>query len=295
MNSQENISVSIIVVSYNHEQFLKQALESICNQTYKNWELIVGDDCSADNSVAKIEEFLQDRQIQAKRNFHQENTGLCRMLNECVNMAQGTWIKILAADDFLHPEYLENIMQYVQGSGYKAAYSNAQMVNEFGILGDKLVKIKLPEGNIFERLLSGNFIPALTMIFKREVYEELGPFDEKIWIEDWEYWLRIAQRHTIGALDRVLAYYRVHSNNVSNNPKKVFAEWDIVMKYEENGQYKKSANRFVMITFLGHPLHNELSDIYGRYKHRNKIIYFTLRNNIRRGLVIRLNRIFRFA
>jgi len=235
ITSSPEIRVSIIVVSYNHSGFITECLDSIKRQNYPNWELIVADDASKDNSIEVFNGWLDDNKVTAKKIFNKKNQGFCRTLNACIAQCEGDLVKILAADDFLHDNYLSEVVSEFEsrGSDTGLVYSNAEYVNEYSIKQHTNVIGENPElgdGYIYDQLLMGNMIPALTVTMRMEAVKTIGPFNEHIWIEDWEYWLRLSKRFKIHYINKILAYYRQHGSNVSGNfDKLTLGEWQILI------------------------------------------------------------------
>ena len=105
--------VSIVMPNYNYAQFIRQALESALEQTYDNIEIIVVDDCSTDNSVEIIEEYVSKSD---KIKFYQnpKNLGVVASHNRCVELANGEYIVVLSSDDYLHPDFVKDSVEYLE-------------------------------------------------------------------------------------------------------------------------------------------------------------------------------------
>ena len=125
--------VTIVVISYNQGKYIRENLDSIKNQTYPNIELIVGDDASPDNSVEVFENWLKENNYPTTyKNYHTKNTGLATMLNECIEKANGKYIKLIAADDFLHPEAIEKCVEKLEslGEDYGMVFTDTFAIND---------------------------------------------------------------------------------------------------------------------------------------------------------------------
>ena len=207
--------VSVIIPTYNRADYLKLALKSVIEQTYKNIEVIVVDDGSTDHTAEVIASFNNSR----IKYFYQENTGLPAAgrnlgLREC----SGAYIAFLDSDDMWHPEKLEKQVRYLcEHPQYYLVYSNAWIIDDFELQKGLLLKSgTLKQGKIFRKLINGNFIPVMTVLMRREVFENVGFFNEDYSIraaEDYEYWLRIALHYKFGFIDEPLAMYRKHSGS----------------------------------------------------------------------------------
>ena len=245
---EENIPlVSVVVPCYNHEKYVKETIESIVNQTYKNIELIVIDDGSKDNSVKVIQELAD------KYGFifiHRENKGLCATLNEGIMLSKGKYLCTCASDDIYILNKIEKQVAFMeQNSDYAMSYGK---IIEFDENTEIKIEIKNPRsGFIFDSLLFGNFIPAVSQITRKEIFEDIGVFDENLYIEDWDMWLRIAEKYKIGFIDEYLAYYRIHETNISKNFYQIIqAEEKILRKYEKNKYFRKALNKRKASWFL---------------------------------------------
>ena len=210
--------ISVIIPTYNRAEYLKLALKSVLEQTYKNIEIIVADDGSTDNTAEVVADF-NDPQI---KYFYQKNTGLpAAVRNLGLREASGDYIAFLDSDDMWLPEKLELQVEYLhKHPKYQLVYSNAWIIDENGVREGLLDKIESSkEGKNFGELVRGNFIPQLTVLMKREVLKKIGFFNEDPSIraaEDYEYWLRVALHYKIGFVKEPLAMYRVHSMMVSH-------------------------------------------------------------------------------
>ncbi len=224
--------VSVIVPCYNHEQYVAECILSIINQRYLAIQLIVIDDGSSDHSVEVIKNLaaIHDFIFEA-----QTNIGLSATLNKAITKyATGEYIAFVASDDFWHPEkiieqvvFLENYPQY-QMIFCKASFVDQQS-NITGMFKEKRLRIPATFENL---ILDKMGIPALTVLIKKKVFDRVGLFDEDLAIEDWDMWLSISNQYEIGYLDKTLAYYRVHSHNISSNMELMIANrFKIVEKW----------------------------------------------------------------
>ncbi|MFP3832288.1 glycosyltransferase family 2 protein [Chryseobacterium sp. SIMBA_028] len=281
--------VTIVVVSYNHSRFIKENLDSIKNQTYKNIQLIVGDDASPDHSVEVFEEWLRENNYPAEKNFHTQNTGLPTMLNECVELARGKYIKIIAADDFLHPESIEKSVSTLEqlGNEYGMSFSNTHVIdNDSQIIQDiadydAMGKV---DPSIFkEDLLKGNRIAALTVLAKTEVIRETGTYDTQFIIEDYYRWLKISQKYLIAYIPEKLAYYRLHEENISKvKAEKIEKEAALLqMLFDKKGIAKSSINTAIeKFYFSGTELSEEYLTSYRAYPFHLKKLDFAIKKNL---------------
>ncbi len=271
--------VTVVVVSYNHSQFIKENLDSIKNQTYKNIQLIVGDDASPDHSVQVFEQWLQENDYPAEKNFHTKNTGLPTMLNECLELARGKYIKIIAADDFLHPESIEKSVSALErlGSEYGMSFSHTHAVNNDSQIIEDIADYDAL-GNIDpyvfrEELLKGNRIAALTVLLRTDVVRETGQYDAQFIIEDYYRWLKVSQKYLIAYIPEKLAYYRLHTDNISKvKADRIEMEAALLqMMFDKKGVSRGSINYITQKLYQsGAQLPEEYINAYHAYPFRSK-------------------------
>lgn len=230
--------VSVIIPCYNHERYIAQCIASVLQQTYPNIQLIVIDDGSKDRSVALIEELCAVHQFEFEA---QQNMGLSATLNKAIRQyARGKYIAVVASDDYWHPEKIKRQVEfYEQQAHYGLVFCDSFLVNDKSEIIGEIGRQRLKNECSFEDLMLDRYgIPALTVMIKKEVYDTVGLFDEKMVVEDWDMWLRIADQYKIGFLDEKLAYYRAHDSNISarveliiDNQLQIIKKWEY--KYPE--------------------------------------------------------------
>ena len=202
MSRSENFPlVTAFVGCYNHSRFVEQCLDSVKHQTYPNLQVIIFDDCSKDNSVAVIDTWLKRHRLDWQFIPHTRNIGICASLNEVLRLARGKYISMVAADDVWLPDKTARqveMMEQLPGD-VGVLYSDAFQVNENGeALPQMFVEahrefVVPPEGFLFDVLLEGNFIPAMTTLIRRECFNQVGTYDEDLCFEDWDMWMRISR------------------------------------------------------------------------------------------------------
>ncbi len=229
--------VTIVVPCYNHAKYIEETIKSIVNQTYKNIELIVIDDGSKDNSVQVIKSLVK---VYDFTFIARENRGLSKTLNEGINLAKGKYFSACASDDKLVLNKIELQVAFMeQNSNCGMCYAKTIFFDDEG--NEQKENISKPKsGWIFNELLAENFIPAVTQFIRKDVLLKVGKFDETLKIEDWDMWLRIAKEYKIGYVDKYLAYYRRHDDNVSKNAhlmieeeKKIINKWNTEIVYDK--------------------------------------------------------------
>lgn len=213
--------VSIITPVYNGATYLAQALDSAIKQSYDNWELIVVNDGSIDNSESIIENYLPDPRILY---IKQQNQGVAAARNTAIAAASGTYIGFLDQDDRWHKDKLS-----IQIAALESDKTIALVYARQNIINENEVPIEYPWptgaiGHCLKTMFLRNQITILTTLVRKQVLNEVGAFNEKLsGTDDYDMWLRICLSHPIGFIDKTLADYRVHSSNVSNDDFKMTA------------------------------------------------------------------------
>lgn len=210
--------VSVICLCYKQASFVEDALESVWAQTYPHVELIVVDDGSSDNSVEVIRRALvshPDVQFLALP----ENQGNCRAFNQGLALSSGKYIIDLAADDVLLPERVAEGVKALEAAGeeYAVNFTDVTYIDPLGVSlrghykRDRHGKIreKVPQGWVYEDILSRYFISSPSMLMRRLVLEAVGGYDESLAYEDFDFWLRSSRYWKYCFTDRTLVKKRI--------------------------------------------------------------------------------------
>lgn len=227
-----NPLVTVICLCYNHERFVREALESVFQQTYPNIEIIVVDDASTDGSRDVIKKTVEAHPG-VKLHFLGKNLGICRAFNAGWRIATGEFIVDFAADDVLLPERIEKQVRYFQTVGKKhgVVFTDAIYIDEHGaevrrhfeyLRKHKLIS-NVPEGDVYTDVIERFFIAAPTMLVRREVLEALDGYDETLAYEDFDFWVRSSREFSYGFLNESLTRIRVSPGSLS---RKMYAADD---------------------------------------------------------------------
>ena len=195
--------VSIIMPSYNTGLYIKQTIESVLAQTYKNWELIIVDDCSMDNTDIVVKPFLSDQRIKYLKN--DVNTGAAISRNRALREAKGKWIAFLDSDDLWKSSKLEKQINYMEENNYCFSYTNYSEINEDGTLNGITVTgpKRITKTGFYNYCWPG----CLTVMYDREAVGLIQIADIKK-NNDYAMWLSISEHADCFLLDEELAYYR---------------------------------------------------------------------------------------
>lgn len=223
--------VSIIMPLYNCEAFVVDSIKSVQEQTYTNWELIIVDDRSTDESYQIAYKYAEeDERI---RLFQSEkNGGAAAARNYAIKMASGSYIAFLDSDDIWFPNKLENQLNFMQKNDSALSFTSYQYIDEQGRSGKYIVPV--PTSITYHDLLKRTAIACLTVVYD---VSKIGKhyFDTTLELhEDYHYWLEILKLidHADG-ISKPLAFYRVRNNSLSSN--KVLAAyhvWKIQKEYQ---------------------------------------------------------------
>lgn len=210
--------ISIVVPCYNQGQYLSECLQSVLKQTYLNWECIIVNDGSHDNTEKiSLEWCEKDNRF---KYLKKENGGLSSARNAGIEMAKGEWILPLDADDYISYNYLEEAEKHFSDKNIKIIYCLAE---KFGL--EKGIW-DLPDFSI-QQLAYKNII-FCTALFKKNDWKSVGGYDERMvgGLEDWEFWINLIKKG--GAVYRIpiiCFYYRVKENSMVkdlNNNKREY-------------------------------------------------------------------------
>ena len=213
--------VSVIIPCYNGEKFIGDAIKSVLNQTYKNWELVIVDDGSTDSSCEIVEDYLDNKVTLVKNT---SNKGIAKTMNKGIKVSTGDFIAFLDQDDVWHPRKLELQLQKFMNAGNNLGLVGCGMVF---IGNDKYRGIfrindeKLDQIDILTEIFLTNANSASIMMLKRDCLKKVGLFDENLiaW-GDFEMAFRVAKFYKIGYVNRLLVKKRFHSESANVKLKK---------------------------------------------------------------------------
>ena len=206
--------VSIITPAYNVQNFIATTVHSVLNQTYHNWEMIIVDDGSTDNTLNIIEAFsTKDKRIKLLK--HKKSLGAGFARSTAINAATGNFIAFLDADDLWEPHKLATQIEFMITNNAAISFSSYQLIDENGNNLNKVVKA-LPIVN-YKKQLKCNYIGNLTGIYNVSVLGKIEiPQIKKR--QDWVMWLEAIQKAgEAKGMKEVLASYRVRKRSISSN------------------------------------------------------------------------------
>lgn len=217
---QDSPLFSVIVPTYNRPEMLKKAIQSILDQTFQDFEIIVVND--AGNDVTEIiQSFDEGSRLICLA--HEQNRGVASARNTGLLNTRGKFIAYLDDDDFYYPDHLKYLAEVLNTEKYKVAYTNSHEVFQTWITDRYVITDKkIAFNSDFDKreLLVGNYIPTLSIAHDRAIVEETGFFDKSLEVhEDWDMWIRFSLKYEFYHINQVTAAYTTRMNRTSKRIK----------------------------------------------------------------------------
>lgn len=204
--------ITVFIAAYNEANFIEKSISSILNQTFSDFEIIIVNDGSTDDTVAVIEGFTDSR---IKLLHNDGNKGIVYTRNRLLELAKGEFIAVLDSDDIACPERLELQYNFLSSNPQIALCGgHAEIIDEFGVkTGKKFIEPTDDTVDMF--MLFGNPFVNSTTMFRTSVFRELKGYNNYFISEDFDLFMRISEKYGVANIDKTLVYYRIHSNNTS--------------------------------------------------------------------------------
>lgn len=240
--------ISVIVPSYNHARFVRRCIESIINQTCKDYELIVIDDGSTDDSRLILEDLKKQHGFTL---ILQENAGVARTLNRAIREhAKGKYISVCASDDYYLPHKLETQLAYMERHpDVPMCYGKVYVVDEDDNVVEKLTVHRnknLKGGEIFPDILLQKFHLPVTYFIRKSIFEEVGYYREDIITEDFYMNLSISVNRHIGYIDDFLLCYRTFHDYHHKllTTRSAMSHLECINRFRTSEYYAEAINRW---------------------------------------------------
>jgi glycosyltransferase involved in cell wall biosynthesis len=250
--------VSIVFTSYNHKEYLKQALDSLVNQTYPNLEIIVVDDCSTDGSQEILKQYAHLENINLK--LQDKNSGsYVKASNYGASFAKGEYMLFAQCDDFASPNQIERLSKVLMDfPSVGVVYSKSNLVDEKGeIFSDDFVgrekkfkevvtKVAVIKGRqLKEFLFFSCVIPNLSAaLIRTELYKQVGGLSDKyLVVADWEFWLDLSERTDFYYIQESLNNFRQHQTTIRSTVKiktQILEIYAMFHRHANNSKLSKS-------------------------------------------------------
>ncbi len=219
--------ISIVTASYNYEQYISETIQSVLNQTYSDWELVIVDDCSTDNSVEVIKSFNDER---IKLFINEKNLGLKGTVKRGIEEAKGDWIVFLESDDMITPDYLEKKVEITK------KYPEVNLIfNDCEFFGDEkqievfskrlkktrkiLSNKKYPCELFYDFFVSNKIFTFSSVMVKCEMLSKINYEPKLDYLLDWHLWIQLAYLGKFYYIDKQLTKWRLHPESYIKKSK----------------------------------------------------------------------------
>jgi glycosyltransferase involved in cell wall biosynthesis len=243
--------VSVVIPTYNRGELLRETIDSVLAQTYHDFEIIVVDDGSTDNTAQLLTRYQDDVRLVYRAH---KNCGVAATRNHGIRLARGEFLAFLDSDDRWLPQKLERQLQFADAHPeYGLIATEISSFNKRGAVKaqNKTATYRIKNGHVVEHLLFGNWIQTSTVLARRECVQAVGGFDEEVgqFGEDWLTWMRIAARSAIYFMPEPLVEYRIHEESLTSHlPEaqyeslmKILAKLDALPQFQANPKLLRSA------------------------------------------------------
>jgi len=254
--------VSVIVPNYNHQAFLKERIDTILQQTYQDFELIILDDCSTDDSVSIIESYRDNEHVtHIVLNEHNSGSTFLQW-DKGISLAKGEYIWIAESDDAAHPQFLSTLVEQLEKHPEAVvAYAHSLLVNEKGeTVNDKRHTrndgaVIVYDSKRFTRwaMLSINELYNASMVvFRHSIYNKIDKsFQQYHLVGDWKFWMGVCLQGSVIEVCQMLNYFRVHSNKVTFKMAKAGTDWPEVASVLRSFIHQLNLKGIRLRTFRG--------------------------------------------
>lgn len=241
----ETALISIITPSFNSDKFIAETIQSVQNQTYQNWEMIIADDCSTDTTVSIIKQFVKnDNRIRFFQLGKNSGAGIAREL--ALSKAKGDYISFLDADDLWKPLKLEKQLQFLKDNKIHFTFSFYDCIDEEGNSLNK--RVEAPKILSYRQLFFCNYVGNLTGIYEVNYFGKIAISSTRK-RQDWIVWLTILKKiKKAKPVPESLAFYRIRDNSLSASKVDLLKHNFAVYRMFHGFNYVSSM--FIMIGFL---------------------------------------------
>ena len=219
--------ISILIPAYNHQDYVVQTLDSILNDDFKDKEIVIINDGSTDQTDKIIKKWIAKNSKKIHIVYKsRENRGLTKTLNELLSLSSGSYLVALASDDYLLDGGLEKRYQYLVSHPKKYAVfadcivvdNDSKKTHESGLFELRNAnKNRLFTDNGIKKEFISNFaVPGPVLMVRRDFYSQFGGYNEEMYMEDFDLYLKFASKNLIGFLDEKVSAYRLHDTNMSS-------------------------------------------------------------------------------
>ena len=229
--------VSVIMPSYNTAEYIAETIESVINQTYPYWELIIVDDCSTDDTDSVVERYLSDERIRYLKN--EKNSGAAISRNYALREAKGKWIAFLDSDDIWLPKKLETQITFMVENNYKFSCTDYRIRQNGTLLPYVCIS---PSVVTRRKLFNYCYIATLTVMYDRE-FVGLVQIENLRKNNDYAMWFEVAEKAHCYRLPLCLSYYCRHDGSLSSGNKLKLIKHHYIL-------YRKGLHKGRLLSFV---------------------------------------------
>lgn len=225
--------VSIITATYNSSEFIIDTYQSLYNQNYTNWEWLITDDSSTDNTY-DILLMLKSKDPRIKVDRLEKNSGAAVARNNSLLIAKGHFIAFIDSDDLWSPEKLADQIFFMESNCINFSFTTYQLINEFGEKLNKFVDVESSPVLSYQGLLKKNAtVGCSTVVLRKSAFEDIEMPLLRTG-QDYALWLKLLRyKENAYCLRKVLSFYRIRSNSISRNKfRKAMRQWEIYRNIE---------------------------------------------------------------
>jgi glycosyltransferase involved in cell wall biosynthesis len=248
MENENRPLVTIISLIYNNARAAIPGLEAISRQLYRPVEHIIFDDCSTDDSVELVENWIRENNYECRFVKHEKNRGICGTLNHGIELARGKYLYGITDDLMMPDKLLDDVALLESHPEYAFCYS--KMIIRYVHENREVHAPYRGSDNLFYDYLEGKVtIPTPTTTYRLSVFKEVGLFDPTLLFEDYDMFLRILYKHKAGFIDKYTVVYNIHGQNIQiskeialfNEFLRILEKWKFLPRYK---YYKRSRHLF---------------------------------------------------
>lgn len=233
------MEVSIIMPTHNDEKFVRDTINSVLNQTFNDFELIIIDDNSSDNTLSIIKEF-KDKRI--KLIINKENKGAAFSRNVGLSTAKGSYIAFLDGDDRWYPEKLKTQYDFMKNNNYCFTYTDYELIDE---KNNKLgIYYTGPSKVTYRKFIRIDYVGTSTVMYKRSIYPNLQIPADIYKRNDDALWLLLSKKADCYRLKGIFSQYRKNSNSISSGKKRKLYKYHVALYQKLYGFSSFKANIF---------------------------------------------------
>ena len=235
---KKKITIDIILPNYNSYAFINETLKSIINQSYKNWKLIIVDDCSNKQTINSLKKFSKHKKIKIFWLKKNHGAGYCR--NYAIKKSKSQYVAFIDSDDLWKKDKLETQLRFMENNNYSITYTS------YETFGKKVKLVRPPKEYDYQKFIYNTSICTSTMLIKRDILKNIKFTNTKI-CEDYFFKCEILKKSNAYCLDDFLTKYRVRNDSLQSNS---FRNFFWIWKINKNFNKLNFLENFLSLTFI---------------------------------------------